>query len=437
MPEVVMLEATKLSVNERQRKEFEAGAMDELLKSIMDEGLLHPIVVNLTDGGVYELVAGERRARAIQMLHNMFEVITYGGHTIPLGTIPATILTDMTEEQKFSAELSENLKRRDLTWQEKTAALSKLHAMRKGVNPEQTYEQTASEVKKAKGDSKPVQSNERMEVREAEIIEPFLNDEDVAKAKSSKEALKIINKKLMKDFDDALDLSTIEGYGEEQVHTLLHLDMREFVSEPVFDLVITDPPYGIGVEKFGGAQAKKHEYSEEGYIELYSQTAEIVTKVCKPAAHVYIFLDIDMFHETREYMEEQGWTVRRTPLVWDKGPRGHLADGGVLGYRRASEFILYAYRGGKQCNGLQSDVLRVVDHSETHHAAQKPTELYRILMQQSANIGDKVLDLFAGSGVVFSAADEEGLIATGVESNEETVRTIEIKHGVFRHEDGV
>ena len=47
------------------RTHFNADALQELSESIKASGLLQPVVVRPKDGG-YELIAGERRLRAVQ-----------------------------------------------------------------------------------------------------------------------------------------------------------------------------------------------------------------------------------------------------------------------------------------------------------------------------------------------------------------------------------
>ncbi|MCC5835514.1 MAG: ParB/RepB/Spo0J family partition protein [Opitutales bacterium] len=80
------------------RREFEETALKELAESIRSEGLLQPIVVRLKDEG-YELIAGERRWRACQLLK--------------MKQIPARVL-ETSETSSAVLSLIENLQREDL-----------------------------------------------------------------------------------------------------------------------------------------------------------------------------------------------------------------------------------------------------------------------------------------------------------------------------------
>lgn len=85
--------------NPRQpRTDFGAGALDDLMQSIAEHGILQPlIVIKLGDG--YELIAGERRLRASKLLG--------------LKTVPA-IVRSATDQQKLELSLIENVQREDL-----------------------------------------------------------------------------------------------------------------------------------------------------------------------------------------------------------------------------------------------------------------------------------------------------------------------------------
>ena len=81
------------------RGEFDQAAIDELAASIRANGLLQPIVVrDIGDG--YQIVAGERRFRAVQRL---------GWERVPV------IMRGLTDEQMLVVALVENLQREDLS----------------------------------------------------------------------------------------------------------------------------------------------------------------------------------------------------------------------------------------------------------------------------------------------------------------------------------
>ncbi len=97
---------------EQPRLEFDDEALVALGESIRTHGLLHPIVVERA-GRRYQLVAGERRLRAIRLA---------GISRVPAIVRPAAD----SARQSLEAALTENLLRTDLSAIEEAAAYSRL-----------------------------------------------------------------------------------------------------------------------------------------------------------------------------------------------------------------------------------------------------------------------------------------------------------------------
>ncbi len=82
------------------RREFNAEALDELKKSILENGLIQPITVRRGKENNYELISGERRLRACT--------------DIGFKEIPAYIIQVDTPENMIALALIENIQREDL-----------------------------------------------------------------------------------------------------------------------------------------------------------------------------------------------------------------------------------------------------------------------------------------------------------------------------------
>jgi ParB family transcriptional regulator, chromosome partitioning protein len=98
--------------NARQpRRTFDQARLAELAESIRIRGVLQPIVVRPLAGGSFELVAGERRLRAAQM--------------VELETIPA-LVRDTDDWERLDLALAENMARVDLNAIEEARACAML-----------------------------------------------------------------------------------------------------------------------------------------------------------------------------------------------------------------------------------------------------------------------------------------------------------------------
>ena len=122
------------------RKIFEESELKELADSIEEVGLLQPITVRKLDNLKYELIAGERRLRAHQLLGK---------------SVIEAIIVDANNEEASLLTLAENLKRQDLTDYEDFVGLSALDEKLKknkqrlanslGLNREDMYKYLAYE----------------------------------------------------------------------------------------------------------------------------------------------------------------------------------------------------------------------------------------------------------------------------------------------------
>ncbi len=81
------------------RTQFDPAALAELVASISASGLLQPIIVR-SRGGAFELIAGERRLRAVQEL---------GWQQVP------AVVKDVDDQTLLTLALIENLQRNDLS----------------------------------------------------------------------------------------------------------------------------------------------------------------------------------------------------------------------------------------------------------------------------------------------------------------------------------
>ena len=91
---------TKIINNPNQpRKKFDEAHIKELAKSIKEYGILQPILVQENNNGEYQIIAGERRWRAAQI--------------IGISEIPA-IVKESSNESSVEISLIENIQREDL-----------------------------------------------------------------------------------------------------------------------------------------------------------------------------------------------------------------------------------------------------------------------------------------------------------------------------------
>jgi len=109
---IVNIDVNKIIPNKNQpRKVFDDKALEELSLSIKNYGIIQPITVRKIYDDIYEIVAGERRFKAIKLLN--------------METIPAVVI-EVKEEESAAMALIENLQREDLDFIEEAMAYERL-----------------------------------------------------------------------------------------------------------------------------------------------------------------------------------------------------------------------------------------------------------------------------------------------------------------------
>lgn len=420
MSGAIHISEISISAN-RQRKEFDPEALTDLGNSISERGLLHAVVLRETPLG-FVLVAGERRLRAMDTIWLLGDGVRHNGVLFDPYMVPYVTLGELTPIEAEEAELDENLKRKDLTWQERSDALARLHTLREkqAIEAGESYS-ISDTIREAEI---PMGSHQ---IAKAEIlIAPHLDDPEIAKAKTSMDAFKILKRREEAEKNRKLAERVGQNFNSD-AHSLIHGDCLEWMRNcpaNTFDVILTDPPYGIRADSFGDGAGRLgnavHGYNDspQAWGRLMDEFCPLSFKVAKPEAHAYVFCDFDMFHILRHKMLAAGWDVFRTPLVVYKLGSGRVPRP-EHGPRRQYEICLYALKGSRNVTGIFSDVIPCKLEENIGHGANKPVELFVDLLRRSIRPGDTVLDAFAGTGTIFPAAHQCKVYATGIELNPE------------------
>lgn len=406
----------------RQRTDFDPMMVQEISQSIQSKQLLHAPVLR-EENGQFVLVAGETRIRAIKDMWMLGGVLKYNNVEIPEGKIPYVTLGELDELSAEEAELEENIKRKDLSWKENASAMERLHSLRSRQAQAQgrvhTIADTAMEVK-GRSDGSYQEA-----IRRDVILAKHLDNPIIAKAKDAKEAFSILKRQEATAKHVELAATVGKTFNHE-VHKLHNINCLTWMrgTDERFDVILTDPPYGMGADTFGDGGGKlansEHHYKDDydSWLRLMEEWCPLSYQVAKPEAHAYVFCDLDNFHKLKDLMRLAGWYVFRTPFICVKPGSGRVPLP-TEGPRRQWEMLLYAIKGHKAVNAIVSDVIVTTGDPNMGHGAQKPVATYVDLLRRSVKPGDTVLDSFAGSGTVFPAAHQLKVVATGLEMNPE------------------
>lgn len=417
----------------RQRSSIAPGPLAELKSDIINFGLLHAPVVQKI-GERYTLVAGGRRTAAIDALGVEGLTFIYDKELILPGEIPIVELSEaFTEIERAGVELSENVIRVELPWQDRVQALAFIHELKTKANPNQTVIETARElleegqVPSSKGSGLPTSSLTvvRQQIAQANVVAKHLSNPAIAKARNATEAFNLVIAAEEKAFQAELiqrrpkDIkTTIEVRHGSLLEILPKLDSN------LFDTILGDPPYGINVNSGGFRDRTVHHHnyddSPDAAKTLLSCIISEGFRVTKPRANLFLFCDIDLFGWLKDACGRAGWEPFRTPITWGKSDSEGMAPWGREGFRRTTEWILFARKGQKGLFHPPIDYLRHnrVSRDEREYGPEKPLPLLKELLSASTLPGDYVLDPCCGSGSTLLAAKQLKMRALGIEKDE-------------------
>lgn len=181
--------------------------------------------------------------------------------------------------------------------------------------------------------------------------------------------------------------------------------LQSLASDSV-DLLITDPPYE-SLEKHravGTTTRLKHSkassndwfriFPNSRFPELFSE----IYRVLKKNSHFYLFCDAETMFVAKPIAEQCGFKFWK-PLVWDKQKIG-------MGYhyRARYEFVLFFEKGKRKLNDLGLPDIIACDRIRNGYPTEKPVFVNEVLIQQSSEPGELVVDPFMGSGSTGVAA---------------------------------
>ena len=205
------------------------------------------------------------------------------------------------------------------------------------------------------------------------------------------------------------------------------IDFMKTLEDESVDLIVTDPPYKVTARgnagNSGGMMQTK--LSMQGKIFKHNDIKPIeyipeFYRLLKDGSHCYIMTNHVNLQEMLNTATECGFHFIKS-LIWNKGNK-------IMGqfYMSQFEYILFFRKGkGKKINKCgTADILNVPnkktkgEDGKNIHDTEKPVELMKILIENSSQEGELVLDPFLGVGATAMACKELNRDYIGVELDE-------------------
>lgn len=185
------------------------------------------------------------------------------------------------------------------------------------------------------------------------------------------------------------------------------LEVMKRMPDKCVDLVLTDPPYGIGMDNSNKRVKPSRPKSYTQYKQFRYPQAVWDKKPISKEYFIHLFMVsknqiIFGANYYSEYMPNgSGW------IFWNKlnGRENDFSDGEII-YK--SKGIITKMYDCSNFDGLNGGIDKI-------HTSQKPLKLMKMIVNDYSNPGDLILDPFLGSGTTAVAAYELGRRFIGIE----------------------
>ncbi len=177
------------------------------------------------------------------------------------------------------------------------------------------------------------------------------------------------------------------------------LDVLGMLPDACLDLVVTDPAYeSLEKHRRVGTTTRLKRWFPIFENTRFPRLFEELYRCMKEDTHLYLMCDADTMFVIKSMGEAAGFRFWK-PLVWDKGSLG-------MGYhyRASYEFVLFFEKGKRKLHDLGIRDVLSFPRVRGGYPTQKPVELLKVLIEQSSEPEDLVLDCFLGSGATGEAA---------------------------------
>lgn len=410
---------SSIIVNRGDRQRRELTGIAELAESIHRVGLINPLVI--TEEGL--LVAGERRLSACQSL----------GWT----AVTTQYVTDLSDYELQVIELEENVKRVDLDWRDKCAAIARFHALKVENEDGWTQAQTAQAL-----------GHDDAAITRNLMVAAAISNPRVAEQQTFNAAHNLVARDA--DRKRTSTLATVSAFAPLPGDALLsdladqtleiirkqvpmicadfHEWAKEYDGEP-FNLIHCDFPYGINVASGPRQHSAIQEHYDDTpdiYWELISTLSDGMSNIVAPSAHMIFWFSMHFYKSTWEALDDMGWSVSPFPLVWHKSDNAGVAPDPQRQPRRTYETAFFCTRGDRKLTqaGAKANSFSWPGGQKEIHLSEKPVAMLQHFLALCCDEYSTVLDPTCGSGNALKAATVLGANSVlGIERSEAFYQT--------------
>lgn len=433
MTEFLRIELSDIDIEERFRQDY--GDIESLAESILDKGMLQPVVVTPTEDGKYLLCAGGRRMQAFEEARKQWidtgasDSATdwpYNISQVPVHVIETTEELDLRE-----IELVENVLRKDMSWSETVLLQKKIHELMEEKHPKDwTMRQTAKLLMKSPGaitdnlalanvlENFPMLASEPTADSARKKFKRVLEQTEVRQELSKAEQQKALHEALPEGSSPVESLSNTDYWLPviSDAYRIGDAIAGMLASRPgSAHFAEVDPPYGVDLikEKSDGAAGIKsyNEVAADQYEDFLKRTCEALYQLMAEDSFVVWWHAPTWNRETLDALRNAGFKVDDIPAIWNKVNAGAAANNPDVYLGRSYEPFYIARKGQPvlRKRGKRNVFdFKPIPAPQKFHPTERPIALIRDILSTFLYPGARVVVPFLGSGNSLIAAYQEG-----------------------------
>jgi len=385
-------------IEERMRQDL--GDIDALANSIREFGLIQPLVISRTP--TTKLVAGGRRFAALKRIG--VTELEHAKHFL---------WNFETDGVRLKAiELEENIRRKDLSWQEQVRGkqqlletMQRIYGPPSGGRPKAGTDGGFGVAKLAAMLGESV-GGVSQDLQVAEAIKQFPTLASSETKGAALGQLRVFGLLAQMTLSAKLAPKSVD----QRSWTLYRQDFRTdavVIPDEFVDLVWTDLPYGADVDQMSAhgqsSQVASFDDSKLSVLNMLESIAKESYRVLKPDRYAVFCFGFVTYSELVFELQRAGFNVNPVPFVWAKNTKS--GENPNSRYCNNYEPLLVAAKGSPVfIRPGQPNLVTIPVEQGKLQAVQKPVQLVERFLFDMCSAGAVVVDWCAGTGTTGVAA---------------------------------
>lgn len=441
---------SSIIVTNRLREDL--GDIDELAESILEHGLIQPLVVDSNNN----LIAGGRRHAAITLIRqreiDQFDINT-NGRTVPVypfDDVPVFIrpILDGDTLTSRQLEIEENIRRKDMAWQEVVMGINEVHQAR--VKQSISDPKAKNWTQAATGALLKV-SRAQVTIAAQVATAILAGDEEINKCDTAYDAyLLLIERDRRRNERELARRKEVHVVNIDKVVDERMEKLKAPVEKPVdnrpqlayafamstvsvgdirtvmpsmppesVDHIYTDSPYAVDTEHLDlkNISETKDEHDRQDNLDLMPLFIQESYRVIKSKGVLAFWFDIEHWAVLYDLAIKAGFSVQRWPLIWTK-TSACKNNAAAYNYTKNYECCMLARKGGAVLHTPQPTSYKdckweTGERNMFKHPFCKPHSAHEWVLKSFTYPGESIYNPFCGEGSEILSCLKLGLKPTG------------------------